>query len=119
MSIPVDVPDLRARTADYGWAYLVTVSASPPAHVVPINPVWQGDALAMLVGRRTAANVSAADTVPLCYPSMEEGGYSLIIDGSARVELVDADAKETHVVVMTPTAATLHRPAPAATLPEG
>ena len=87
MSISVEISDLQAKTSEYGWAYLLTVGDAAPAHVVAITPVWDGSALTMLVGERTAANVVARPTVTLCYPP-SDGGYSLIIDGEASVEPV-------------------------------
>ena len=59
----------------------------------------------MSVGRGTARNAAARSAISLCYPPVDDGGYSLIIDGTAAV---DGEA----TVRLAPTGAVLHRPAP-------
>ncbi|MGB0113523.1 MAG: hypothetical protein WBP59_09910 [Ilumatobacteraceae bacterium] len=103
MSIPVALDDLQAATSDYGWAYLLTVSDDQTPHIVAVTPVWDGDALRMEGGRRTAGNASERTSISLCYPPTEAGGYSLIVDGVATV-----DAPTIRVA---PSGAVLHRPA--------
>lgn len=103
MSVPVELPDLRAKTLEYGWAYLLTVRDDARPHVVAVTPEWDGDDLTMSVGRGTAANAAARSSISLCYPPVEPDGYSLIVDGEATV----GDA----VVRFAPTGAVLHRPA--------
>ena len=108
MSIPVEVADLRAALADYGWAYLLTVRDDQRPHVVAVSPVWDGDELMVSVGGGTARNATARPQVSLCYPPQPADGYSLIVDGTA---VVDGRNGE-HVVRFTPTTAVKHRPAP-------
>lgn len=105
MSIPVELPDLRTKIAEYGWAYLLTVRDDERPHVVAVTPVWDGDLLTMDVGRGTAANSTARPSVSLCYPPPEPDGYSLIVDGTARVDGARLS--------FAPSGAVLHRPAPA------
>ena len=105
MSIPVAIVDLAAATGDYGWAYLLTVRDDLRPHIVAVTPEWDGESLLMNVGRGTARNAAARPSVSLCYPPVEDGGYSLIVDGEATA---DDDA----TVCFTPTGAVLHRPAP-------
>jgi hypothetical protein len=105
MSIPVAIEDLAAATADYGWAYLLTVRDDLRPHIVAVTPAWDGDRLTMSVGRGTARHAAARPAIALCYPPTVAGGYSLIVDGTA---VVGDDA----VVRFEPTGAVLHRPAP-------
>jgi len=105
MSIPVAIDDLAAATGEYGWAYLLTVRDDLRPHIVAVTPTWDAEQLVMDVGRGTARNAAARSTISLCYPPTVEGGYSLIVDGDARV-----DGEST--VRFVPTGAVLHRPAP-------
>ncbi|MBG7605228.1 MAG: hypothetical protein IZT58_11410 [Actinobacteria bacterium] len=106
MTIPVAIADLVAKTEEYGWAYLLTVRDDQRPHIVAVAPVWDGELLTMDVGRRTADNVEARPSISLCYPPVEDGAYSLIVDGQGRVS---GDQK----AQFAPTDAVLHRPAPA------
>ena len=105
MSVSVKLPDLRSATDDYGWAYLLTSGDDRP-HVVAVTPVWDGEELRFTVGRGSARNAGARPAVTLCYPPLEPGGYSLIVDGDAAVVGDDAPS-----IRLTPTGAVLHRPA--------
>ena len=110
MSIPVPLESLRAALNDRGEnAYLLTVADDARPHAVHVPVGWQGDVLAADVGKRSAANAAARPAVSLLYPVRVEGDYSLIIDGIAVV----ASRKDGHQVLITPTKAVLHRPAPA------
>jgi hypothetical protein len=71
---------------------------------VHVALTWDGDALTADVGTRTARN-AAARPVSLLYPAARLDEYSLIVDGTAVVD----GAR----VIITPTKAVLHRPAPA------
>lgn len=106
MSIPVAIDDLAAAIDGFGWAYLLTVSDDLRPRIVAVSPDWDGAELVMDVGQRTARNASERSAISLCYPPVDEGGYSLIIDGAARV---DGDA----TLRFAPAGAVLHRPAPA------
>ncbi len=105
MSIPVAIGDLAAATDAYGWAYLLTVRDDLRPHIVAVSPAWEGDQLVMEVGRGTARNAAARASISLCYPPVEDGGYSLIVDGNAALAGDD-------IVRLSPTGAVLHRPAP-------
>ena len=104
VSIAVDLDDLPAKTAEFRWAYLLTVRDDQRPHVVAVTPVWQGDSLMVTVGRGTAANAAARPTITLCYPPPELTGFSLVLDGEATV---DDDT-----IAVRPTSAVLHRAAP-------
>ncbi len=103
MSIPVAIDDLAAATDKYGWAYFLTVRDDLRPHIVAVSPVWDGLELVLEVGRGTASNARQRPAVTLCYPPIEPGGYSLIVDGNASV--VDDGIR------FTPSGAVLHRPA--------
>ena len=106
MTIPVAIADLVAKTEEFGWAYLLTVRDDQRPHIVAVSPTWNDDVLLMDVGRRTSDNVGERSSISLCYPPVEDGGYSLIVDGQG---LVTDESR----VQFTATGAVLHRPAPA------
>jgi hypothetical protein len=104
VSVRVDVGELAERLAEHGFAYLVTVGGDHRAHVVATAPVLDGGRLVIAaLGRHSTANATATPDVTLVWPPTAEGGYSLIVDGTATVE------GDTARVV--PTSAILHRPA--------
>ena len=110
MSIPVPLDRLRAALEERGGnAYVLTVSDDGRPHVVHSALRWQGDTLTADVGRRSAANATARASVSLLYPVRSDGDYSLIVDGNATVVAGDAGPR----LLITPTMAVLHRPAPA------
>ena len=111
MSIPVAIDDLVTATAERGWAYLLTVRDDLRPHIVAVDPVWDGEQMVIAVGKGTAHGVSQRPLISLCYPPVEDGGYSLIVDGDGAVDSGGADGEPS--VRFTPTGAVLHRPAPA------
>ena len=106
VSIAVDLDELPGKIAEFRWAYLLTVRDDQRPHVVAVTPAWQGQTLVVPVGRGTAANAAARPMITLCYPPLELTGFSLVVDGEATV---DDDT-----IIVRPTAAVLHRPAPPA-----
>ena len=104
MSIAVELSDLQAKSAEFRWAYLLTVRDDLTPHVVAVSPSWVDDALVMSVGTGSARNATARSSVTLCYPPVDHAGFSLIVDGAATVDAND-------LVTLHPTAAVLHRPA--------
>lgn len=110
MSIPVRPEDLADALRSSPSGYLVTVGADARPHVVAVSPALRHGALHVdAAGRRTRANAAARPDVTLVHPPAADGGYSLIIDGTAEV----AD----EVLLVTPTSAVLHRPAAAGSPP--
>jgi hypothetical protein len=108
VSIAVGLEELRARIDEFtADAYVLTVSDDGRAHSVAVAVGWDGDELVIASGGTTRRNATARPLVALLWPPPERGGYSLIVD--AEVARVD-DAAE--VVVLAPTRAVLHRPAP-------
>jgi hypothetical protein len=119
MSIAVAIDDLPAAAADFGFAYVVTVGDDRRPHLVAATPSWTGgdggtdgdDGAAGVtatipVGRTTVRNVAGGSVVTLCFPPVEAGGFSLIVDGTA-----EASGADDPVLTFHPTGAVLHRPA--------
>jgi len=129
MSIPVELSDLQAKTAEYTWAYLLTVRPDATPHLVSLSTHWHtadadagsgtGDTsmLLMSVSAGTARNASACLQVTLCYPPLDHAGYSLIVDGIAEPlegELpagIDPVPDGKVLLRFEPTGAVLHRSA--------
>ena len=108
MSIAVPLERLHAAIAERApSAYVLTVSDDGRPHAVHAPVRWEGDVLAAEVGRRTVANATVRPCVSLLYPVRADGDYSLIVDGTAFV------ARDGQRLLVTPTKAVLHRPAPA------
>jgi len=106
MSVPVALEQLQNETRRFALApYLLTVGDDARPHAVAVAPTWQGSALAIDVGKRSAGNALARPQVSLLWPPNEPGGYSLIVDGTA------ARAGGEARITVTPTRAVLHRPA--------
>ena len=104
MSKPVDIKELADRLREFDSAYLTTIGDNDRIHTVPVNPVMAEDGLSVLgLGRRTQANATARPGVCLVWPPRQADGYSLIVDGDARLE--------GNTLRLTPTRAILHRPA--------
>ena len=71
-----------------------------------VTPSWlEGELVIEGTGKRTRANALERPAVGMVWPPLEEGGYSLIVDGEARM-----DGEQLRIQ---PTRAVLHRPAPA------
>ena len=103
---------LRAETARFGASpFLLTTGDDGRPHAVAVTYSWDGDALRLNTGRRSAANVALRPRVSLLWAPIEASGYSLILDGEA----VLGDSAEPAIVVVQPTRAVLHRPGQAVT----
>jgi hypothetical protein len=101
---------LRAALAERGDnAYVLTVTDEAHPHVVHAAVRWEGNALVVEVGKRSAANAAARPFVSLLYPLRAPGDYSLIVDGPAVVAM----REDAHLMTITPAKAVLHRPAAA------
>jgi len=106
VSVPVTLDRLRAEIGRFARSpYLLTVGDDARPHAVAVSAAWEGDALAVAVGRASAANAAARPGVSLLWPPNEPGGYSLIVDGSA------ASTGGQGRIAFTPMRAVLHRPA--------
>ena len=105
MSVQVQLGQLAKQLEEHRFAYLVTVGDEGRAHVLAVTPQLTGAALSVAgIGRHSVANASARPQVTLVWPPSTDGGYSLIVDGTATV----GDG----TLTVTPSKAILHRPAP-------
>jgi len=103
--VKVELAELIDRIGEYGFAYLVTVGEAARAHVLAVTPeAVDAGLLVGGIGRNSLANATANPNVTLVWPPVSDGGYSLIVDGSATV----GDGELT----IAPVKAILHRPAP-------
>lgn len=104
MSVKVDLAELADTMADYGFAYLLTVSGSQRPHAVAVRPrLHHGCLILEGLGRTTLANLAARPEVTVLFPPVVEGGYSLIVDGHGAAAGQGAEVEPAHAV--------LHRPA--------
>ena len=102
MSILVDLADLPTTLADFDRGYLLT-SADGRVKAVSTRVEVVGDVLLVRApGRGSVANVGGNPTVTLLFPPRDDGGMTLLVDGTAA-----ADGED---VVIMPTGAVLHRP---------
>ncbi|MDP9072825.1 MAG: pyridoxamine 5'-phosphate oxidase family protein [Actinomycetota bacterium] len=104
MSVPVDLSGLRDEVDRYGLEpYLITVSDDGRPHAVAVAVVWDGELMSTGAGSRTASNVADRPAVSLLWPPVDDGGYSLIVDGRAH-----SDPNGGRILVE-PVKAVLHR----------
>ncbi|WP_370247137.1 pyridoxamine 5'-phosphate oxidase [Nocardioides sp.] len=106
MSIPVAVDNLAPTLADFDAAYLCTIRERR-VKVVSVRAVLSDDGTLRVLnpGRGSVLNVADEPAVTLTFPPLTPG-FSLLVDGTA---VADGDD-----VVVTPTGAVLHKPAPPA-----
>ncbi len=105
MSVPVALDRLREEVARYGeHPFILTVSNDGRPHAVAATVAWDGDELVGGCGRSTATFATARPDISLLWPPIEAEGYSLIVDGTAKVE--------DQQVRVRPERAVLHRSAP-------
>lgn len=103
MSIPVDVAELAETLSGFGPGYLLTTSDGR-IKAVTVEPTTVGGVLVLEgPGSGSCGNAGRNPLVTLVFPPIEPRGYTLIVDGEARVAGDD--------VTVTPTHAVLHRPA--------
>lgn len=104
MSVKVDLDKLADALAGFTFAYLITVGDDYRAHTVAVDPALADGVLDVgSIGKTTHRNVTAHGDVSVVWPPREPGGYSLIVDGTAR--LTDSALR------IVPTRAVLHRKA--------
>jgi hypothetical protein len=102
MSVGVELDRLHEEVARFGpRPYLLTVSDDGRPHATSVSITFDGGSIVAGVGRRSAANVDARPVISLLWPPVEDGGFSLIVDGTGSV-----DGEE---VSVTPEKAILHR----------
>lgn len=107
MSMQVELDELAATVARYGFAYLVTVGDGSRAHVLAVATEVDGASLRITgAGSRAPANAAVRPDVTLVYPPVETGGMSLLVDGRASVDgetiVVEAARAVRHRAAPTP-----------------
>ncbi len=109
MSIRVELADLPAEIVARGPGYLLSSILDSRPHAAHLSfEVAAADGqveVRAAAGRTARGNCERRPSVTLLWPPLEAGGYSLIVDGEARI---DGDE---HVII-TALGAVLHRPAP-------
>jgi hypothetical protein len=109
MSIRVEMADLPAEIVARGPGFLLSSIMDSRPHAAHLHfEVAAADGQVQMrceAGRTARANCRMRPAVTVLFPEPDEQGYSLIVDGEARVD------DEDHVIV-TAVGAVLHRPAP-------
>jgi hypothetical protein len=105
VSVAVPLEGLEAELSGWDFAYVLTTSEDGRAHAVALVPSVVDGALRFDAGGSTCRNAVARPQIALVFPPNAGGdGMSLLVDGDAVVE--------GSTVVVTPTWAVKHRPAP-------
>jgi hypothetical protein len=106
VSVQIPIPELFEQIEGWGPGYLLTGSADGRPHLIALRPVVDGDALQFDAGGgRACRNATDRPEVTVLFPPHAgSNGFSLVVDGDAAVV---GDR-----VVVRPTRALLHRPAP-------
>lgn len=114
MSIPVPLDRLTDEVRRRPFGYLVTVGDDQRPRAVALVPVIDGDGCFHLeVGERTRRDAVTRPAVTMVFPPAGHDDHSLVVDGTLAVDDRDADADpDANRVVLTPTWAVRHRPAP-------
>lgn len=114
MSIPVPIDELPARIADRRSGFVITTSSNGHPHVAHQPISWDPETASITfpAGASTTANLAAMPQACLLFPGTDgadnpDEGYSLIVD----IEAAPTQSSGERVVVR-PTHAVLHRPAP-------
>jgi hypothetical protein len=108
VSVPVDLERLADEVRRFGGAaFVLTTGEDSRPHAVHVPVVLGADGvLSAEGGNRTRTNAAARPLVSVVWAPLEALGYSLIVDGDARV---DGES-----LTITPTRAVLHRSTPPA-----
>ena len=104
MSIRVALEDLSTEIAGRGFAYLLTAADDGRPHAVALVPAVVDGTLRFDAGRGTCANARARPAVAVVFPPSADDAFSLVVDGTARVD--------GGTIVVVATSAVRHRPAP-------
>ncbi len=101
------IQHLREESAHFGASpYLLTQGEDGRPHAVLVSVEWQEGRMFTRAGAKSTANIAARPLLSLLWPPVEEGGYSLIINGDGYVIGSGPEAQ----IGITPTHGVLHRP---------
>lgn len=104
VSVPVDVAKFAEQINLYGTAgYVLSVRDDHTPHIAHVTFTLANGELRCGASRSAAANVASRSRISLLWPPTEPGGYSMIVDGDARIEGDE--------LVVVPVSGVLHRPA--------
>ena len=114
MSIDVPIAQLSQELDRRPYGFLITVGDDSRSHVLALRPqiaAVEGDLVIWFAteSRRAASNAGVRPEVTIVFPTGDEGGMSLIVDGTATATPNRIDVR--------PSRATLHRAAPRIDLP--
>jgi len=102
MSVPVELEKLHSEVSRYGdTPYLLTVADDGRPHAVSVRVAWGDGELVLPGGSRSRSHASERADVTLLWPAIEDGGFSLIVDGTANVSAEQ--------IAIRPVSAVLHR----------
>lgn len=110
MSVQVSVDELFEQVGRWGPCYLATVSDDQRPHLLALRPeIVTADGERVLRfdagGGRACSNAATRPAISLVFPPIATSdGFSLVVDGRARVDGA--------VIDLVPSGAVLHRPAP-------
>ncbi|MGA9749215.1 MAG: hypothetical protein WBQ50_17305, partial [Nocardioides sp.] len=100
MSVNVDLAELAEHLAAYRFGYLLTVGDTLRVKAVAVTPALDGGVLVVEgLGPCTRANLVARPDISLVWPPVEEGGYTLILDGHAEATETGAHVTPGHAVL--------------------
>ncbi len=120
MSIPVSVDRLAEVLGDYGAGYLLTASVEGRVKVVTVEPaVAEGGLEVSAPGRGSLANIAGNAQVTLAFPPAAHHGFTLLVDGTAKVAGDDVHIAPSGAVLHRPGAHSDGPPPPASVVPAG
>lgn len=110
MSIAVELDELvEFISSNHGNdGYVITIGEDGRPRLAHVRVTADGTRLRVELGRGGTLNAEARPAVTILFPAPAEGDMSLIVDGDATVER----AGDAATVVISPTWAVRHRPAP-------
>ncbi|MBA3654231.1 MAG: hypothetical protein H0W70_08555 [Actinobacteria bacterium] len=103
MSTEVGVDALWEQAAAFGdRAFLITIGPGGRPHAVSTEVRVGGGRITASPGSTSRANATDRRAVMLLWPPVDDGPYSLLVDG-------DAEVRPGDTIKVTPTSAVLHR----------
>ncbi|MEM9519730.1 MAG: hypothetical protein AAGA37_10460 [Actinomycetota bacterium] len=107
MSMEVPLEGLYGVAASLGsTAYAVVAAADGAPRITHVRPAFAGETITFELGRRSIECARQTGHLSLLWPATTEERMSLIVDAEVR------DVVEDRHIVVTPTGAVRHRPAP-------
>ncbi len=112
MSLNVPLEELAAVAAEYGSTAYVTCGAGGASpRITHVTPTFTDGVITVVLGGGASRAALENPQVSLLWPATMDQSMSLIVDGCAEV---DGEPGPDTTVVIAPTSAVRHRPAPPA-----